>query len=132
MPRKATPVAVAADEPDFGVATILDRQIKVHRLQPDQLLVADMMARRLQRLSSAAGPDGRVLPENWDKFLKGTRTLLDWIGSQFVVTDDLEWFEEMILTRQLDLSAIGPLMTAMGSEQKPATKSTNSRARRAK
>jgi hypothetical protein len=132
MPRKATPVAVAADEPDFGVATVLDRDIKVRRLEPDQLLVADMMSRRLQRLSSAAGPDGRVPPENWEKFLKGTRTLLDWIGSQFVDSDDLEWFEEKILMRELDLTAIGPLMAAMGSEPQSVKKPTNSRARRAK
>lgn len=125
---KTTPAAAAQSEPEYGVAKVLDREIKLKKLDAEQLLVADMMARRLQRLGEQKDGDGRIPQDNWLHFLNGTRRLLDWISDQFVEVADLEWFEEQILTRKLTLDAIGPLMTAMGGE---APKPTNRRARRA-
>ena len=128
MPKAATPSAVP-DEPDYGIATVNGRDIKMRRLLPDQLLVADMLARRMQRLVESRDGELKFEQADWEKFLNGTRRLLDWIGSQFVDEADLDWFEDQMLTQKLTLGDIGPLLNAMGLESKPAPE--NRKARRA-
>jgi hypothetical protein len=128
---KTTPPSVVPDnEPEYNTVTVLDREIKIRRLNADQILAADMMARRLQRLTETRKEDGSYEQEDWQRFLNGTRRLLDWISGQFAEIDDLEWFEDKMLSRELGLEDMGPIMEAMGmpAEAKPA----NRRARRAK
>lgn len=131
MAKAPTPAPEATEQEAVGIATILGREIKMKRLTPDQLLAADMMARRLKRIADAQ--QGKMDPdqEEWKKFLSGTQRLLDWIGNQFNSEDDLAWFEDRMLAQELTLGDIAPLMEAMGMPTEQSAP-TNRRARRAK
>lgn len=128
---KTTPAPESPAEDSFGIATIGGREIKVKRLEPDQLIAADMMARRLQRMADARNGDGKFPEDQWQRFLDGTRRLLDWVGNQIVDVEDLDWFEEEMLNRRISLKDIGPLMEAMGAPQEE-TKKPVRKARRAR
>jgi|SRR5688500_1438260 len=128
-----TPGPALPEEEAVGIAVLLGREIKMKRMTPDQLLAADMMARRLQRLFLVHREEGNFKnQEEWEKFLNGTRRLLDWVSGQFYSQDDLEWFEEKMLTKELTLQDIGPLFAAMGMPDEEKPKPDNRKARRAK
>lgn len=131
MAKAPTPAPEASEQEAVGIATVLGREIKMKRLTPDQLLAADMMARRLKRIADAQQDKADPDTEEWRKFLTGTQRLLDWISGQFYSQDDLEWFEDRMLAKELTLGDIAPLMEAMGMPtEQPAP--VNRRARRAK
>lgn len=118
---KTTPAPESPGEEAVGIAVVAGREIKMKRLHPDQALAVDMMARRLQRMGQTRGEDGRLPQAEWEKFINGTRRLLDWISGQFYSLEDLEWFEDEMMNRRLTLGDVGPLMEAMGAEpDKPA------------
>jgi hypothetical protein len=118
---KTTPAPESpGEEETVGIAVVAGREIKMKRLQADQIIAADMMARRLQRMSQARDESGKLPQVEWEKFLTGTRRLLDWISDQFHSLDDLEWFENEMLEGRLTLGDVGLLMEAMGVEsEKP-------------
>ena len=90
------------------------------------------MARRLQRMAGSRDADGKFPQAEWERFLAGTRRLLDWVEDQFYDLDDLEWFEDAMLRKEVGLGDLGPLLEAMGAPQaEPAPKGTPRKARRA-
>lgn len=127
------PASPGKEEEAVGIAVVLGREIKMKRMTPDQLLAADMMARRLQRMNRMQdGADSQMTDAEWQKFLGGTRRLLDWVSGQFYNEEDLDWFEDRMLAREVSLQDIAPLLLAMGMPQSDEPKKVVRKARSAK